>query len=76
MSTPKKTPKTTPVELDMAKVHSRTRPYDAARYLNTGEQMATYLSAALEDGEPHLVALAVAAKETVQLVSGWEAAEG
>lgn len=60
MSTPpKKNPKATPVELDMAKVRAHTRTYDAARYLQTEEQMAAYLEAALEDGDPRLVTVAL-----------------
>jgi probable addiction module antidote protein len=38
-----------------------TRPYDAARYLKTKESMAAYLEAALEDGDPRLVASALGA---------------
>ena len=30
---------------------TRTRPYDAARYLKTDAHMAAYLGAALEDGD-------------------------
>lgn len=37
----------------MAKV--KTRPYDAAEYLETEEDMAAYLEAALEEGDPALV---------------------
>jgi probable addiction module antidote protein len=33
-----------------------TRPYDAARYLKSEAQMAAYLEAALEDGDPQVVA--------------------
>ena len=36
-----------------------TIPWDAAEYLNTDEEMAAYLEAALEDGEPSLVAAAL-----------------
>lgn len=32
------------------------RPYDAARYLKSEAQMAAYLEAALEDGDPQVVA--------------------
>ena len=41
----------------MAKI--RTRPYDTAEYLDTEEDMAHYLEAALEDGDPKLVAAAL-----------------
>jgi probable addiction module antidote protein len=34
---------------------TKTRPYDAAEYLETPEDMAAYLEAALEDGEPAVV---------------------
>ncbi|MEW6354452.1 MAG: addiction module antidote protein [Pseudomonadota bacterium] len=33
----------------------KTRPYDAAEYLETEEDMAAYLEAALEEGDPALV---------------------
>jgi len=38
---------------------TRTRPFDTAEYLNTEEDMAHYLEAALEDGDPKLVAAAL-----------------
>jgi probable addiction module antidote protein len=38
---------------------TRTRPYDTAEYLETGEDMALYLEAALEDGDPRVVAAAL-----------------
>jgi probable addiction module antidote protein len=38
---------------------TKTIPWDAAEYLNTDEEMAAYLEAALEDGEPSLVAAAL-----------------
>jgi len=38
---------------------TRTRPYDTAEYLDTEEDMAHYLEAALEDGDPKLVAAAL-----------------
>ena len=38
----------------MAKI--RTKPWDAADYLETGEDMAAYLEAAFEDGDPALIA--------------------
>ncbi len=34
---------------------TKTRPYDAAEYLETEADMAAYLQAALEEGEPALV---------------------
>lgn len=38
---------------------TKTLPWDAAEYLNTEEEMAAYLEAALEEGEPSLVAAAL-----------------
>ena len=38
---------------------TKTRPYDAAEYLETPEDMAAYLEAALEDGNPALVVKAL-----------------
>src|SRR5688572_24524073 len=35
---------------------TKTLPWDAAEHLNTEEEMAAYLEAALEEGEPSLVA--------------------
>jgi probable addiction module antidote protein len=40
----------------MAKTKAKTRPWDAAEHLETEEDMAAYLEAALEDGDPTLVA--------------------
>ncbi len=34
---------------------TRTKPYDAVEYLETPEDMAAYLEAALEDGDPRIV---------------------
>ena len=34
---------------------TKTRPYDAAEYLETAKDMAAYLEAALEDGDPAVV---------------------
>lgn len=34
---------------------TKTKPYDAAEYLETEEDMAAYLQAALEEGDPALV---------------------
>ncbi|MBM3932896.1 MAG: putative addiction module antidote protein [SAR202 cluster bacterium] len=38
---------------------TKTRPWDAADHLETAEDMAEYLEAALEDGDPQLVAAAL-----------------
>ncbi len=38
---------------------TKTRPYDAAEYLENAEDMAAYLEAALEDGEPAVVVKAL-----------------
>ena len=38
---------------------TRTRPWDAAEHLETAEDMAAYLEAALEDGDPALVTAAL-----------------
>lgn len=38
---------------------TKTLPWDAAEHLNTEEEMATYLEAALEQGESSLVAAAL-----------------
>ncbi len=38
---------------------TKTRSYDAAEYLATEEEMAAYLEAALEEGEPALVVQAL-----------------
>jgi probable addiction module antidote protein len=40
----------------MAKTKVKTRPWDPAEHLETEEDMAAYLEAALEDGDPALVA--------------------
>jgi probable addiction module antidote protein len=40
---------------------TKTRPYDAAEYLETPEDMAAYLEAALEDGDPAIVVKALGA---------------
>ncbi|RJQ50728.1 MAG: putative addiction module antidote protein [Desulfobacteraceae bacterium] len=36
-----------------------TRPYDVAEYLENAEDMAAYLEAALEDGDPNVVITAL-----------------
>ncbi len=41
----------------MAKI--RTRPWDAADYLETEEDIVLYLEAAFEDGDPGLIAAAL-----------------
>jgi probable addiction module antidote protein len=38
---------------------TQTRPWDVAQHLETEEDMAAYLEAALEDGDPALVAAAL-----------------
>jgi len=38
---------------------TQTRPWDVAEHLETVEDMASYLEAALEDGDPQLVAAAL-----------------
>lgn len=38
----------------------RTRPWDVVEHLATQEDMAAYLEAALEDGDPELIAAALA----------------
>jgi probable addiction module antidote protein len=40
-------------------VKTKTLPYDAAEYLENPEDMAAYLEAALEDGEPAIVVKAL-----------------
>ena len=40
-------------------VKTKTRPWDAAEHLTTEDDMAAYLEAALEDGDPALVAAAL-----------------
>jgi probable addiction module antidote protein len=40
---------------------TKTRAYDAAEYLASEEEMAAYLEAALEEGEPSLVVQALGA---------------
>jgi probable addiction module antidote protein len=44
-------------EMTMAKI--KTRPWDAAETLRTNEDIADYLEAALEDGDPALIATAL-----------------
>jgi len=38
---------------------NRTRPFDAARYLSSDEEIAAYLDAVLEDGDPRVVSRAL-----------------
>ena len=38
---------------------TKTRPWDVAEHLETEEDMAAYLEAALEEGDPTLVAVAL-----------------
>lgn len=40
----------------MAQQHVETRPWDAAEHLETDADVAAYLDAALEEGDPALVA--------------------
>jgi probable addiction module antidote protein len=39
--------------------NTQTRPWDAVEHLETAEDMAAYLEAALEDGDPGLVVAAL-----------------
>lgn len=43
----------------MAKTKTKTRPWDVAEHLETEADMAAYLEAVLEDGDPALVASAL-----------------
>jgi probable addiction module antidote protein len=43
----------------MKKTKLKTTPYDPVDYLKTEEDMAAYMEAALEDGHPAVVAMAV-----------------
>jgi len=38
---------------------TRTRPFDAARYLEADEDIAAYLDAVLEDGDPRVISKAL-----------------
>jgi probable addiction module antidote protein len=38
---------------------TRTRPFDAARYLESDEDIAAYLDVVLEDGDPQVVSRAL-----------------
>jgi probable addiction module antidote protein len=38
---------------------SKTRPWDAAEHLETEEDMAAYLDAALQDGDPGVIVAAI-----------------
>ena len=40
-------------------IKARTIPFDAAQFLKTPRQIAAYLEAALEDGDPQVVAAAL-----------------
>ena len=49
-------------ELDparLASIRARTTPYDAADYLKTPKQIAAYLEASFEDGDPQIIAVAL-----------------
>jgi probable addiction module antidote protein len=37
----------------------KTRPWDVAEHLETPEDVAAYLEAVLDDGDPHLIAAAI-----------------
>ena len=43
----------------MSKPKLNTRPFDAAHYLNSEEEMAAYLDVVLEDNDPALLAVAL-----------------
>jgi probable addiction module antidote protein len=43
----------------MTKTKTKLRSYDAAEYLDSEEEMAAYLEAALEEGDPALVVQAL-----------------
>jgi probable addiction module antidote protein len=45
--------------VEMPKVKTKTRPWDAAEYLETEEDMVAYLEAALEESDASLVAAAL-----------------
>ena len=45
----------------MARRKTTTKRYDAAEYLGRAEDIAAYLEAALEDGDPRVIAAAVKA---------------
>jgi probable addiction module antidote protein len=44
---------------EMPRARARTRPWDPARYLKTERDSVAYLEAALEDGDPAVVAAAI-----------------
>ncbi|NHN78589.1 putative addiction module antidote protein [Azotobacter chroococcum] len=43
----------------MTKAKLKTRPFDAAHYLNSEEDIAAYLDVVLEDNDPKLLAVAL-----------------
>ena len=43
----------------IARIRAKTRPHDSSRYLKTEEDMATYLEAALEIGNPQGIIIAI-----------------
>ena len=49
----------------------RTRPFDAANYLNDEEDVAAYLAAVMEEGDPALLAGALGVSAFVLLNNGW-----
>ena len=49
-------------ELDparLASIRARTTPYDAADYLKTPRQIAAYLEASFQEGDPQTIAMAL-----------------
>ncbi len=55
---------TDPATLDLARLRAAARPFDAARYLETAEDIADYLTDAFAQGQPEYIAhaLGVAAR--------------
>jgi probable addiction module antidote protein len=47
--------------MEAPKARTVTAPYDPADHLKTGKQMAALLDAALEDGDPRVIAAALGA---------------
>ena len=48
-----------PRKKSAAKITTRTRAWDAAEHLKSDEDIAAYLNAAFEDGDPALIAAAL-----------------
>ena len=55
---------------------TKTRPWEAAEHLETGEDMALYLEAALDDGDPALVAAALGTSPAPRDSRGCQLAAG